>query len=187
MTKLFVGLGNPGSKYEKTKHNVGFLVIDELADKLDIKITETKFNGIFGQGFLNGEKVFLLKPLTYMNLSGECVGPFINYFKIDINDIFVVYDDLDINLGQLRIREKGSAGGHNGMKSLIQHLGTQEFKRFRFGIGRPKYGTVVDYVLTNFSKEEEPDLKDTIDFCAKACIEAIDKNFKDVMNNFNRK
>jgi PTH1 family peptidyl-tRNA hydrolase len=187
MAKLFIGLGNPGPKYERTKHNVGFLVIDKIADKLNIKLSETKFNGVFGQGIVNGEKVFLIKPLTYMNLSGECVAPFINYFKIDVEDIFVIYDDLDISLGQLRIREKGSAGGHNGMKSLIQHIGTQDFKRFRFGIGRPKFGAIVDYVLTNFSKEEQVDLQETIEFCAEACIQAIDKNFKDVMNNYNRK
>ncbi len=184
--KLFIGLGNPGSRFDGTRHNIGFEVIDTLSDSLNIPMQQTKFKGIYGTGVVGGEKVFLLKPLTYMNLSGECIGPFMDYFQIPLENMIVVYDDLDTVPGKLRLRTKGSAGGHNGIKSMIAHLGTQEFKRIRFGIGRPtNQQQVPDFVLNRFSKEELVDIEHGIDRSVKACEAFLDTSFDKVMNKFN--
>ncbi|MGD6778043.1 MULTISPECIES: aminoacyl-tRNA hydrolase [Bacillaceae] len=185
--KVFVGLGNPGRQYEETRHNIGFMVIDELADKWNIPLTQSKFKGIFGQGTINGEKVLLVKPLTYMNLSGECVRPLLDFYKLDVEDLVVIYDDLDLPAGKLRLRQKGSAGGHNGIKSLIQHLQTQNFNRIRMGIDRPKNGpSISDYVLGKFQTEERPAIDDSIKKAAEACEENLSKEFLQVMNTFNQ-
>lgn len=184
--KLIVGLGNPGREYELTRHNIGFMAIDELAKRWNISLNEQKFKGVFGAGFVNGEKVILLKPLTYMNLSGESIRPLMDYYKIDVEDFVVLYDDLDIPVGKLRLRMKGSAGGHNGVKSTISHLGTQEFQRIRMGIDRPKNGMkVVDYVLGRFTSEEIPDVGHSIEKAADACEEWLNKPFLQIMNTFN--
>ena len=184
--KLIVGLGNPGREYELTRHNIGFMAIDELAKRWNISLNEQKFKGVFGAGFVNGEKVILLKPLTYMNLSGESIRPLMDYYKIDVEDFVVMYDDLDIPVGKLRLRMKGSAGGHNGVKSTISHLGTQEFQRIRMGIDRPKNGMkVVDYVLGRFTSEELPDVNHSIEKAADACEEWLNKPFLQIMNTFN--
>ncbi|HDR7795019.1 TPA: aminoacyl-tRNA hydrolase [Bacillus luti] len=184
--KLIVGLGNPGREYELTRHNIGFMAIDELAKRWNISLNEQKFKGVFGAGFVNGEKVILLKPLTYMNLSGESIRPLMDYYKIDVEDFVVMYDDLDIPVGKLRLRMKGSAGGHNGVKSTISHLGTQEFQRIRMGIDRPKNGMkVVDYVLGRFTSEEIPDVNYSIEKAADACEEWLNKPFLQIMNTFN--
>ncbi|WP_277932401.1 aminoacyl-tRNA hydrolase [Bacillus cereus group sp. BfR-BA-01352] len=184
--KLIVGLGNPGREYELTRHNIGFMAIDELAKRWNISLNEQKFKGVFGAGFVNGEKVILLKPLTYMNLSGESIRPLMDYYKIDVEDFVVLYDDLDIPVGKLRLRMKGSAGGHNGVKSTISHLGTQEFQRIRMGIDRPKNGMkVVDYVLGRFTSEEIPDVNHSIEKAADACGEWLNKPFLQIMNTFN--
>lgn len=184
--KLIVGLGNPGREYELTRHNIGFMAIDELAKRWNISLNEQKFKGLFGAGFVNGEKVILLKPLTYMNLSGESIRPLMDYYKIDVEDFVVLYDDLDIPVGKLRLRMKGSAGGHNGVKSTISHLGTQEFQRIRMGIDRPKNGMkVVDYVLGRFTSEEIPDVNHSIEKAADACEEWLNKPFFQIMNTFN--
>ncbi|MBJ8077156.1 aminoacyl-tRNA hydrolase [Bacillus cereus group sp. N12] len=184
--KLIVGLGNPGREYELTRHNIGFMAIDELAKRWNISLNEQKFKGVFGAGFVNGEKVILLKPLTYMNLSGESIRPLMDYYKIDVDDFVVMYDDLDIPVGKLRLRMKGSAGGHNGVKSTISHLGTQEFQRIRMGIDRPKNGMkVVDYVLGRFTSEEIPDVNHSIEKAADACEEWLNKPFVQIMNTFN--
>ena len=184
--KLIVGLGNPGREYELTRHNIGFMAIDELAKRWSISLNEQKFKGVFGAGFVNGEKVILLKPLTYMNLSGESIRPLMDYYKIDVDDFVVMYDDLDIPVGKLRLRMKGSAGGHNGVKSTISHLGTQEFQRIRMGIDRPKNGMkVVDYVLGRFTSEEIPDVNHSIEKAADACEEWLNKPFLQIMNTFN--
>ncbi|HGA0702782.1 TPA: aminoacyl-tRNA hydrolase [Bacillus cereus] len=184
--KLIVGLGNPGREYELTRHNIGFMAIDELAKRWNISLNEQKFKGVFGAGFVNGEKVILLKPLTYMNLSGESIRPLMDYYKIDVEDFVVMYDDLDIPVGKLRLRMKGSAGGHNGVKSTISHLGTQEFQRIRMGIDRPKNGMkVVDYVLGCFTSEEIPDVNHSIEKAADACEEWLNKPFLQIMNTFN--
>lgn len=184
--KLFVGLGNPGKKYEGTRHNIGFAVIDKLSERLNIPLNMLKHKGQLGVGHVDGEKVFLLKPLTYMNLSGESVRSVVDYYHIDTADIVVIYDDLDLPVGRIRLRQKGSAGGHNGMKSIIHHLGTQEFNRIRVGINRPSDGTaVVDYVLSPFTKEEQEILVDVVNTCAEACEQAVKRPFLQVMNDFN--
>ncbi|MBB5325845.1 PTH1 family peptidyl-tRNA hydrolase [Anoxybacillus tepidamans] len=184
--KLFVGLGNPGKEYEQTRHNVGFMVIDELAKRWNLSYNQAKFNGLFASHIISGEKVILCKPLTYMNLSGECVRPLIDYYKIDIDDVVVIYDDLDLPVGKIRLRMKGSAGGHNGIKSLIQHLDTDQFKRIRLGIGRPQNGQkVTDYVLGRFTKEEEHDIQQAIMRATDACEKFVTSPFLQVMNEYN--
>ncbi|EIT84184.1 peptidyl-tRNA hydrolase [Fictibacillus macauensis ZFHKF-1] len=184
--RWFVGLGNPGKQFEKTRHNVGFFVIDELSKRFGIELNQAKFNGLYGSGMVNGEKVYLLKPLTYMNLSGESVRPFMDYFKLDVEDLAVIYDDLDMPCGKLRLRQKGSAGGHNGMKSLIQHLGTDTFNRVRFGIGRPtNRQPVPDFVLSTFAKAEEEAVASLVTKSADACEAFLEMPFNRVMNAFN--
>lgn len=186
--KLIIGLGNPGKQYEHTHHNVGFDTIDVLADRWGVALNQAKFNGVYGTVHRPEGKVILLKPLTYMNLSGESVRPLMDYFDIDIEDIVVIYDDLDLEKGKLRLRQKGSAGGHNGIKSLIQHLGTQEFNRLRVGIDRPPVGMKVpDYVLSRFSKDDQPIMQDAFVKAADACEYWLGKTFVDVMNKFNQK
>ena len=155
--KLIVGLGNPGKKYEGTKHNVGFEVIDKAADKYNISVTKVKHKGLIGDGNISGEKVLLLKPQTYMNLSGESVKEVMTFYKIDAKDVIVIYDDTSLPVGATRIREKGSAGGHNGIKNIIAHLGTDSFPRIKVGIGeKPNGWELADYVLSRFSKDDEP-------------------------------
>ncbi len=161
--KLIVGLGNPGKQYERTRHNIGFECIDALSKKWDAPLSQMKFNGMYTTIHRPEGKVILLKPLTYMNLSGESVRPIMDYFDIEIEDLIVIYDDLDLEVGKLRLRQKGSAGGHNGIKSLIQHLGTQEFNRIRVGISRPPAGMKVpDYVLSKFTKDEDSIIENAI-------------------------
>jgi PTH1 family peptidyl-tRNA hydrolase len=184
--KLFVGLGNPGKEYEQTRHNVGFMVVDELAKRWNTSFQATKFRGMMASAIISGEKVALCKPLTYMNLSGECVRPLMDYYDIDVDDVIVIYDDLDLPPGKIRLRMKGSSGGHNGIKSLIHHLGTQEFKRIRIGIGRPDNGQkVTDYVLGRFAKEESSAVTEAVLRAADACEKAVTTPFLQVMNEFN--
>ncbi|MED4533446.1 aminoacyl-tRNA hydrolase [Metabacillus fastidiosus] len=184
--KLIIGLGNPGKQYESTRHNVGFMAIDQLSDRLNIPLDRTKFNGLYGIGHISGEKVILLKPLTYMNLSGECIHPLMEYYEVDDDEIVVIYDDLDIPTGKIRLRTKGSAGGHNGIKSMIHHLGTQQFNRVRVGIDRPSNGmTITDYVLGRFTEEEQADIQSAIKQSAEACEKWLTTDFNQVMNEFN--
>ncbi|WP_203334975.1 aminoacyl-tRNA hydrolase [Planococcus beigongshangi] len=184
--KLIIGLGNPGKAYEQTRHNIGFHVIDHLAAKWNAPLTQAKFKGMYSVIHRPEGKVMLLKPLTYMNLSGESVSAIMDYYDIGIEDITVIYDDLDLPTGQLRLRQKGSAGGHNGIKSLIQHLGTQNFNRIRIGISRPPAGMKVpDYVLSRFSKEESADMADAVQKSADACEFWLSKPFIEVMTKFN--
>jgi peptidyl-tRNA hydrolase, PTH1 family len=184
--KCIVGLGNPGKKFENTRHNVGFMVIDRLADQFTLPLTKEKFKGMYSTGVVNGEKVLLVKPLTYMNVSGECIRPFLDFYQIPVEDLVVIYDDLDLPAGKIRLRQKGSAGGHNGVKSTIQHLGTQDFKRIRIGIDRPQNGiSVPDYVLQRFSKEESTHIGDAVNQSADACTDWLNKPFIEVMNTYN--
>lgn len=184
--KLIIGLGNPGKEYEHTHHNVGFATIDLLAEKWNIPLNQQKFNALYGMAHRPEGKVMLLKPLTYMNLSGEAVRSMMDYFDVDVEDIVVIYDDLDLEKGKLRLRQKGSAGGHNGIKSLIQHIGTQNFNRIRIGISRPPAGMKVpDYVLSRFSKEEQSLMQDAFRRAADACEYWLEKPFIEVMNRFN--
>ncbi|WEG12729.1 aminoacyl-tRNA hydrolase [Pullulanibacillus sp. KACC 23026] len=184
--KLIIGLGNPGSEFAKTRHNIGFEVVDAISDTHHFPLDKLKFNAQFGKGKINGEDLVLVKPLTYMNLSGEAVAPLMKFYQIPVEDILVVYDDMDLPLGKIRLREKGSAGGHNGIKSLIQHLGTQEFKRIRIGIGRPNgREPVVDFVLKRFSKEDQPVVERSVEEAQKACEAWLTQPFLQVMNAFN--
>lgn len=153
--KLIVGLGNPGKEYEYTRHNAGFIAIDLFASKNDIEFKlEPKFKGMIGIKSFNGEKVILLKPMTYMNLSGEAVIAVMNFYKIDIEDIIVISDDLDSNLGRIRLRANGSAGGHNGHKNIISHIHSEGYKRIKIGIGRDSNISVVDWVLKKLTQDE---------------------------------
>lgn len=184
--KVIIGLGNPGKKYEDTRHNAGFLAIDKINDKWNIPVQQNKFRALVGEGRIEGEKVLLVKPQTYMNLSGESVAEILKFYKLGPEDIVVIYDDLDLPPGHLRLREKGSAGGHNGIKSLIQHMGTQEFKRIKIGIGRPEPGrSVSDYVLHPFSATERPLIDEAAELAAAAAAMWTREPFVKVMNQYN--
>jgi PTH1 family peptidyl-tRNA hydrolase len=184
--KVIVGLGNPGRKYELTKHNVGFWAVDQLSDKWNLPFQKEKWHSAVAEGVVNGEKVYLLKPLTYMNLSGEAVGAVMRFLKLPIEDLLVIFDDMDIPLGQLRLRKKGSSGGHNGMKSLIQHLGTEQFNRIKIGINRPPSPmTVVDYVLAPFSDLDHTIAADAAIASAEAANEWLRNDFLSAMNKYN--
>lgn len=185
--KWFVGLGNPGGAYERTRHNVGFMALDGFAKKWGISWKENgKCRSIIGEGNIQGTKVYLLKPQTYMNLSGEAVRAFMDYFKAPLEEMTVLYDDLDTTFGQIRLRYQGSAGGHNGIKSIIQHAGTQTFNRIRIGISRPLPGTnIADYVLSNFRKEEFQQLEPLLDKVGDAMAHLLDNHFERTMAKYN--
>lgn len=183
--KLIVGLGNPGKEYEKTRHNCGFMVIDKLAEKLNVNVDQNKFKGLYVKVKYHGDDIILLKPQTYMNLSGESVIAVMQFFKIDKEDLLVIYDDLDMPVGKLRLRKTGSAGGHNGIKNIIAHLNSQDFKRIRVGIDRHKYMKVVDYVLSGFSKLETEAITQGIENAANAIIDYLDHDFDYIMNRYN--
>ncbi|WP_141503719.1 aminoacyl-tRNA hydrolase [Paenibacillus luteus] len=185
--KWIVGLGNPGTAYQGTRHNVGFMVIDELAKRWGISVTQSKCKALIGEGNVQGTKVILIKPMTYMNLSGESVRSFMDYFKADLEDGVIVYDDLDTEIGKLRLRYQGSAGGHNGIKSLIQHLGTQTFDRVRMGVSRPQPGmNIADYVLSSFPKSEKDKLETMIADACDAIEFRLKAPFEETMAKFNR-
>lgn len=184
--KLIVGLGNPGEKYAGTRHNIGFDCIDYCAKQFNIELNQSKFKGVFGTGLVNQEKLFLLKPLTYMNLSGESIRPLMDYYGMTVEDVVIIYDDMDLPTGKIRLRQKGSAGGHNGIKSVIQHFGTQEFKRIRMGVDRPEPGvSIVNYVLGRYHPEQREDVADSIIQASKAVEAWTEKPFLEVMNHFN--
>ena len=185
--KLIVGLGNPTKEYEKTRHNTGFMVLDALSKELNTSISNSKFKGEYVKLKYRGEDVLLLKPMTYMNNSGESVIQIMNFFKVSPDDLLVIYDDLDMPTGKLRLRENGSAGGHNGIKSIIAHVGTQNFKRIRVGIDRHPRIPVEDYVLGRFSKDVQPHIEEGINEAVKAIIMYLDKGFNAAMNEFNKK
>ncbi len=184
--KIIVGLGNPGNKFAGTRHNVGFSTIVCMADKYNIRFTEKKHKALFGIGVIEGEKVILAMPQTYMNSSGESVRELADYYKCGMEDIIVIYDDIDLPVGKIRIREKGSAGGHNGMKNIISHLGSQEFVRIRVGVGKkPDNMDLADYVLSRFNSDELPVIRNG----CEAASEAVEVILKDgavtAMNKFN--
>ncbi|MBS5114892.1 MAG: aminoacyl-tRNA hydrolase [Erysipelotrichaceae bacterium] len=185
--KLIVGLGNPGKEYENTRHNCGFMAIDYLAQDLGVTINQAKFKGLYAKIKVEGEDVILLKPQTYMNLSGESVSEVMKFFKIDKEDVLVIYDDLDLPVGKIRIRANGSAGGHNGIKSLIAHLNGQDFKRIRIGIDRHPYIPVVDYVLGKFTSEEMVLLQPALKLSCTVAKAFITTDFHKVMSLYNRK
>ncbi|MCI5740694.1 MAG: aminoacyl-tRNA hydrolase [Lachnospiraceae bacterium] len=186
---LIAGLGNPDKKYEHTRHNVGFDVIDELAEKYNISISEKKHKALLGKGVIEGQKVVLAKPQTYMNLSGESIVELVHYYKIDPEtEMIVIYDDISFAPGNLRIRQSGSAGGHNGIKNIIKCLGTQEFMRIKVGVGeKPKNWDLADFVLGHFSKEERENLEDAIGRAMEAVGYMINGDVAKAMNEYNKK
>ena len=185
---IIAGLGNPGGKYGKTKHNMGFQVIDLLADKYHIEMNQKKHKAICGTGVIEGVKVLLLKPQTFMNLSGESIRDAVDFYKIDPEtELIVIYDDISLAPGHLRIRKKGSAGGHNGIKNIIQHLGTQVFPRIRVGVGeKPEGWDLADYVLSGFSKEDEVLVKESWERAVEAAAVMLTDGPEKAMNDFNR-
>ena len=186
--KIIVGLGNPGSRYESTRHNAGFLAVDRLARELGVAVNKNQNQALVGEGRIGPDKALLVKPQTYMNKSGEAVGHLARYYKVEPEDIIVIYDDLDLEPGRLRIRAKGSAGGHNGIKSIISHLGTEEFPRIKVGIGRPVPGmNSADYVLGFISKEDWPVLDEALNDAVNAVKEIAVHGVIQAMNVYNRK
>ncbi len=184
--KCIIGLGNPGKKYEKTRHNIGFMVIDEIASRNNWAISKEKFHALYTVEHINGEKVLLIKPQTYMNLSGEAVRAFIDFYDIKLEDIAVIYDDLDLPPGKIRLRQKGGHGGHNGIRNIIDQVQDKNFNRVRIGIGRPEGRIpVVDYVLGQFSEEQLPSIKESIQLASEACEMWLSKPFLEVMNKYN--
>lgn len=181
---LIVGLGNPGREYDNTRHNIGFDAIDVIADRYNIEVSRIKFKGVYGEGFINGEKIILLKPTTYMNLSGESIREVMDFYKLSQEDILVIYDDVSLDVGRIRIREKGSAGGHNGIKSIIANIGTDVFSRIKVGVGKPQ-GDLVKHVLGTFSKEDREDLNKVLQTVAEATETIIKEDAKEAMNKYN--
>lgn len=186
---VIAGLGNPGKQYERTRHNIGFEVVDRLADQFHIDVNFGKFGGLIGKGVIEGEKVLLVKPLTYMNLSGECIAAVMHYYKSDPEDeLIAIYDDISLEPGEIRIREKGSAGGHNGIKSIISHLQTERFKRIKVGVGdKPRHMDLADHVLGRFSKEETVLMEDGVSRSLEALPLMISGDVKQAMNRYNKR
>lgn len=186
---IIVGLGNYEKKYENTRHNIGFEVIDKLAEQENISVLEMKHRAITGRGIVAGQKCILAKPLTYMNLSGECVRELIDYYKVDeTTELVVISDDVSLDVGQLRIRKKGSAGGHNGLKNIIAHLGHDTFVRVRVGVGeKPKDWDLADYVLGHFSSEERKRMDDSVSRAADGIRMILSRDADAAMNEFNKK
>lgn len=184
--KLIVGLGNPGKEYTKTRHNVGFMCIDEIAKNFNINVDSNKFSGLYGELNYNGEKVLLLKPQKYMNLSGEVIRDFVSYFKINIDDVLIISDDLDTEVGTYRLRYKGSSGGHNGLKNIEHHLSTQDYKRIKIGISNNKSMDTKDYVLGKFSKEEIDLINPIVEKMPSIIEDYLNLPFDNVMNKYNK-
>lgn len=186
---IIAGLGNPTKQYENTRHNAGFGVIDYLSDKYQIPVKQAGFKALYGSGYIEGQKVILLKPQTFMNLSGESIRACMDFYKIDPEEeLIVVYDDISLAPGKLRVRAKGSAGGHNGIKNIILHLGDQKFPRVRVGVGeKPADYDLADYVLGHFSKEEQPLMKDAFEEAGKAVVTIMTEGIDAAMNQFNGK
>ena len=183
---IIIGLGNPGQKYEHTRHNAGFDAIDKLAYEHNIRIDKLKFKALIGEGRIGTEKVILVKPQTYMNLSGEAVAAICQFYKPEFENVIVMYDDIDLDIGKLRIRKKGSAGSHNGMKSIIKCLGTQEFPRIRIGVSKPSEGwDLADFVLSRVPKDQQKDLEESFDKAVKTVEEIIGSGIESAMNKYN--
>ena len=180
--------GNPGRDYAGTRHNIGFGVIARISDKYNIPLTGKEHKAICGKGMIGGEKVILAQPQTFMNLSGECVRSLVDYYKLESEDIIIAYDDIDLEVGQLRIRSKGSAGGHNGIKNIISHLGTNEFPRVKVGVGgKPEGGDLVRHVLGRFSREDEKMIGEVLDVAVEAVETILSDGVEAAMNRYNAK
>ena len=186
---IIAGLGNPGRKYEKTRHNSGFAAVDILAERLGVSVTTEKFDGLTASCMIEGNRTLLLKPQTFMNLSGICVRKACDFYQVDpARELIVLYDDVSLEQGQLRVRAKGSAGGHNGMKSIIAQLGTQEFLRVKIGVGeKPEGMDLADYVLGRFPLSERADMQLCFDRASRAAMDLVTMPLEQVMNEYNRK
>lgn len=185
---LIAGLGNPSKTYEGTRHNVGFTMIDVIGSKFDIDVTTRKHKALVGRGVIDGMRVILAKPQTYMNLSGESIREIADFYKIEPENIIIIYDDISLDVGQLRIRKKGSAGGHNGVKNIIAHLGTQEFPRIKVGIGnKPEGWNLADYVLSRYSKAEQEALEEAAEGVVGALKLMLADDIDGAMNRYNAK
>ncbi len=186
--KIIVGLGNPESKYKGTRHNIGFEVINKLADEHNIDINKSKFKAHIGEGIINNEKVILVKPQTYMNLSGQSVKEIVNFYKLDLQDLLIIYDDITLDIGDMKIRKSGSAGGQNGMKNIINLLNTDKLQRIKVGIGqKPSHYTLADYVLSSYNKNEIDDMILGIERATNAIPCFISYGIDNCMNNHNIK
>ncbi len=183
--KLVVGLGNPGKEYEKTRHNVGFDVIDAYLKEKNINIDKTKFNGMYTQMNINSEKVIFLKPQKYMNLSGEVVRKYVDFYKINVDDILIIQDDLDQQLGKIKLKQNSSSGGHNGIKNIELHLGTKNYKRLKIGISNNKNVDTKEYVLGKLNKEERKILDQSINKCINILDDYFEMDFDLLMNKYN--
>ncbi|WP_294151006.1 aminoacyl-tRNA hydrolase [uncultured Clostridium sp.] len=183
---IIAGLGNPGKEYDGSRHNVGFMTLETLADRYQIDIREKAHKALIGKGMIEGNKVILVKPQTYMNLSGESIRSVMDYYKTEPSEFIVIYDDISLEPGQIRIRKKGSAGGHNGIKNIIAHLGTQEFPRIRIGVGeKPPRMDLADYVLSRFPKEEKEEMEQAFSDGAAAAVSMMNEGIDTAMNRFN--
>lgn len=186
--KIIIGLGNPTREYQATRHNVGFDAVTRICDDFNIRLDAREHKALCGKGYIGGEKVILAQPQTYMNLSGESVRALVDYYKLAAEDIIVICDDINLDVGQLRVRKKGSAGGHNGLKNIIAQLDTQEFTRIRVGVGeKPERWDLADYVLGRFPKEEEPLIREALERVSKACQCIITDGVDTAMNRYNQK
>lgn len=183
--KLIVGLGNPGKEYNNTRHNIGFMCIDKLSEYYNFKIEKNKFNGLYTIQKINDEDIIFLKPQKFMNLSGEVIREFVNYYKINIQDILIICDDLDMELGKIRLRYKGSSGGHNGLKNISINLGTSDFKRIKIGISNNKNIDTKDYVLGKFNSEESKIISNSIDLIPSIIDDYLKIKFDNLMNKYN--
>lgn len=184
---IIAGLGNPDRKYAGTRHNIGFDTVTYLSDKYNIGLSKTGFKSKLGQGFIEGEKVLLMKPQTYMNLSGEAVGEAVNFYKADVaSELIIIQDDIDLEPGSIRIRTKGSAGGHNGIKSIISHVGGNEFIRIKLGVGgKPEGRDLADYVLSGFDRDMEPLIRKVIEMAGAAVLTIMKEGAEAAMNKYN--
>jgi len=183
--KIIVGLGNPGPEYKNTRHNIGYMVLEELASRYPVERQEGKFDSLIAHIRVKGEKVLLVKPLTYMNLSGQAVQPLVHWHKLELQDLMVVYDDMDLPLGAMRLRASGGSGGHKGIKSIMERLATPDFARTRLGIGRPEERAAVDWVLGRFSAGEKEQLEQVVKQAADALEKWINKGLSEAMNTYN--
>ena len=183
---LIIGLGNPEPEYSRTRHNMGFDVINRLAKKYEIELSRSNYQAIFGSGIIEGEKVILVKPQTFMNASGEAIKRYVDFYKIPLENVFVIYDDMDTEIGKIRVRAKGGAGSHNGMKSVVQKLGSENFPRIRVGIGRPKDEfDRIDYVIGAIPDEEYVELQEGQQKAVEAIVYSIKHDINTAMNQFN--
>lgn len=184
--KLIVGLGNPGKEYAGTRHNLGFQLVHNLGEKYGIRVADNRHRALLGTGEIAGEKVMLVQPLTYMNRSGEAVREIVRYYQLLIDDLLIIYDDMDLELGQIRIRPRGSSGAHKGMESVIKCLGTTDIPRLRLGIGRPPEEIpVVDFVLSPFQQDEQAEVRRMLDDAAEAVKTILTRGIQQAMNDFN--